>query len=69
MKLDTDDSGGAVMPNGGVLMRSRKRIDANQAWFWTPGWQRAEREASEDIRRGRVHTYKTERGFLRQFAK
>jgi hypothetical protein len=68
MKLDMDDSVGAVMP-GGVLMRSRKRIDANQAWFWTPGWQRAEREASEDIRRGRAQTYKTERGFLRQFAK
>lgn len=29
-------------------------IDPEQEWFWTPGWQRGEKEADEDIRKGRV---------------
>lgn len=29
-------------------------IDRPQAWFWSPEWQAAEREAGEDIEAGRV---------------
>lgn len=39
---------------GTIVMRPKKLIDADQAWFWTDEWQRGEREASEDIVRGRV---------------
>jgi len=39
---------------GTIVMRPKKLIDADQAWFWTDEWQRGEREASEDIGRGRV---------------
>ena len=35
-------------------MRPKKLIDADQAWFWTEEWQKGEREASEDIARGRA---------------
>jgi hypothetical protein len=31
-----------------------ERIDADQAWFWTPEWQAGEREAEEESRTGRV---------------
>jgi AbrB family looped-hinge helix DNA binding protein len=39
---------------GAIVMRPKKVIDADQAWFWTDAWQRGEREASDDIARGRV---------------
>jgi AbrB family looped-hinge helix DNA binding protein len=39
---------------GAIVMRPKKLIDADQAWFWTDAWQRGEREASEDISSGRV---------------
>ncbi len=29
----------------------------NQAWFWTPEWQEAEREATEDIKTDRVREF------------
>lgn len=44
--------------------RPKKLIDADQAWFWTDAWQRGEREASEDIARGRVRRSKDAGTFL-----
>jgi antitoxin MazE len=29
-------------------------IPKDQLWFWTPGWQKKEREADKDIAHGRV---------------
>ena len=40
--------------SGAIVMRPKKLIDADQAWFWSDAWQRSEREASEDIARGRT---------------
>jgi len=40
--------------DGEIVMTPKKLIDADQAWFWTPEWQRSEREADEDIKAGRV---------------
>jgi hypothetical protein len=31
---------------------------ADQRYFWTPEWQRAEREASADIAKGHVKSFK-----------
>ncbi len=31
-----------------------KVIPKDQAWFYTPEWQQKEREADEDIARGRI---------------
>ena len=56
------------MPEG-ILLRPQKPVAATQSWFWTPAWQKAEREASDDIRKGRMRTFKTDEGFLRRFAK
>jgi len=39
------------------FLKSRKllkRIDPEQAYFWTKEWQEGEREADEDIKAGRV---------------
>ena len=41
------------------------KIDPEDAWFWTPEWQKKEREADEDIKNGRVHgPFKTSREFF-----
>jgi AbrB family looped-hinge helix DNA binding protein len=53
----------------GILLRPRKLVAATQAWFWAPAWQTAERQATDDIRRGRTRTYETEKDFLRRFEK
>jgi len=31
----------------------------DQAWFWTSGWQRGEREAEADLAAGRYETFDT----------
>jgi AbrB family looped-hinge helix DNA binding protein len=42
---------------GQVVIEQVQMIDPEQAWFWTERWQKAEREAQEDIEAGRVHRY------------
>ncbi|MEW6487386.1 MAG: AbrB/MazE/SpoVT family DNA-binding domain-containing protein [Thermodesulfobacteriota bacterium] len=38
-----------------IVLTPKKLVDKSQAYFWSPAWQEAEREASEDIGAGRVH--------------
>jgi antitoxin MazE len=40
-----------------IVMRLKKLIDKDQAWFWTKRWQEGEKEADEDIKTGRVHSF------------
>ncbi|HBR21305.1 MAG TPA: AbrB family transcriptional regulator [Nitrospiraceae bacterium] len=37
-----------------LIVKAKKLIDADQAWFWTKEWQEAERAAEEDTKKGRV---------------
>lgn len=48
----------------GIVLRPKKLVDADQAWFWTEAWQRGERRASDDIREGRVSPAKGADHFL-----
>jgi len=41
-----------VIEAGQVTIRGLKSIPADQAWFWTDGWQAGEREASEQLAAG-----------------
>jgi hypothetical protein len=45
------------------------RIDPEQAWFWTRGWQAKEREADADIAAGRGTAYESDEAFLGALAK
>ena len=40
-----------------AVLLPKKIVDKSQAYFWTKEWQVAEREASEDIKAGRVKTF------------
>lgn len=44
---------------GRVQRKPTKLIDSSQAYFWTKEWQEGEREAEEDIRKGRVKVSKS----------
>jgi len=43
--------------DGEIVLKLKKLIDKDQAWFWTKRWQQGEKEAEEDIRAGRVHRF------------
>ena len=43
----------------GVVLKPAKLIDPSQSYFWTKEWQEREREAEEDIRKGRVKRFRS----------
>ncbi|MBI2304564.1 MAG: AbrB/MazE/SpoVT family DNA-binding domain-containing protein [Chloroflexi bacterium] len=47
----------AVVRDGEIVLRVKKLVDKEQAWFWSKRWQEGEREAEEDIRAGRIHRF------------
>jgi len=42
-----------------IVLRPSRLVDADEAFFYTRGWQAAEREAEEDIRQGRTFRFDT----------
>jgi len=40
-----------------AVLLPKKIVDKSQVYFWTKEWQEAEKEASEDIKAGRVKTF------------
>ena len=49
-----------VDDDGDVHVRGLKVVPADQAWFWTPEWQKMEREADESLAAGRIHRFHSE---------
>jgi AbrB family looped-hinge helix DNA binding protein len=43
--------------SGEIVIKVKKLMDKEQAWFWTNRWQQGEKEAEEDIRAGRVYNF------------
>ena len=44
--------------DGLVIIRPKKTVDAEQAWFWSKEWQGAEKEVEADLRAGKVKKFK-----------
>ena len=42
--------------DGGIFLKPMLLINKDQAWFWTEGWQRAEREVDEEKKEGKIKT-------------
>ena len=55
--LEEGDYIAAEVRGDEIVLRPKKLIDASQAWFWSRGWQEAEREAEADIQAGRVREF------------
>jgi len=43
--------------NGEIVLKVKRLVDKEQAWFWSERWQQGEREAEDDIRAVRVHNF------------
>lgn len=44
----------ARVQDDALILVPSKLVPRDQAWFWSPEWQRGEREADEDIVDGRL---------------
>jgi AbrB family looped-hinge helix DNA binding protein len=57
LKIEEGDLLDVNVRDGEIVLRPKKLIDKDQAWFWTRRWQEGERQADEDIKAGRVHSF------------
>lgn len=55
LQLETGDFLTAKVKNSEIILQPKKLIPKEQEWFWTKEWQKKEREANEDIKKGRVY--------------
>jgi AbrB family looped-hinge helix DNA binding protein len=55
LSLEVGDILEAEVKGSAIFISPKKLIPKDQAWFWTKEWQEREREAEEDIRKGRVY--------------
>ncbi len=58
-RLGTGDFVQVEETKDGVMLKPAKLVDPSQTYFWTKEWQAGEREAEEDIRKGRVKAFKS----------
>jgi hypothetical protein len=50
--------------NGRIVLTPALSIPADQAWFWTPGWQARVAEAEADLAQGNSTVYRSDEEFL-----
>ena len=55
--LEEGDLMDVQVRNGEIVLKVKKLIDKEQAWFWSTRWQQGEKEAEDDIRNGRVQSF------------
>lgn len=53
-----------VADDGTVEMRAKVLVAAEDAWFWSPGWQAGEREASAEFAAGEGETFASDEAML-----
>lgn len=55
-----------VVGGAGILLRriALRQLDPEQWWFWTPEWQRGEREADAELSAGEGTIYRSTEEFL-----
>ena len=59
LNIEEGDFLDAVVKDGAIVLRVKKLVEKEQAWFWTEEWQKGERKADEDIKAGRVKRFKS----------
>ncbi|MBI2860399.1 MAG: AbrB/MazE/SpoVT family DNA-binding domain-containing protein [Chloroflexi bacterium] len=72
LNIEEGDFLNVTVNDGEIVLRVKKLVDKEQAWFWSRRWQEGEREAEEDIRTGRIHSFGSDKeavSFLHQRAK
>jgi AbrB family looped-hinge helix DNA binding protein len=59
LKLRAGDHFELRIEDGRIELIPLAMIPRDQLWFWTPEWQAGERAADEDIRSGRVKSFRS----------
>jgi AbrB family looped-hinge helix DNA binding protein len=59
LNLEEGDILVAEVQDGKLVLQPKVLVDKSQAWFWSPAWQAAEREADEDLTAGRYDEFAT----------
>lgn len=59
LSINEGDLVEVVVQDDKAVLLPKKLIDSSQAYFWTKEWQESEKEASEDIKAGRVKAFDT----------
>lgn len=57
LRIEEGDYIEVSIANDSVVLTPKRLVDKSQAYFWTPEWQAAEREADEDIVAGRIYKF------------
>lgn len=57
LDLREDDQLEVTVEDGKIIMQPVITIAKDQKWFWSPEWQKAEREADDDISKDNVKTF------------
>ncbi len=57
LRVEEGDYMAVRVTEDSIILTPKTLIDKSQAYFWTPEWQAAEREASADIAEGRVQEF------------
>jgi len=72
LNIEEGDLLDVAVRDGEIVLRAKKLIDKDQAWFWTRRWQEGEREAQADIDAGRLYHFENAKeaiAFLNQEAR
>ncbi len=55
--------------DGTIVLIPHITVPASQAYFWTPRWQKGEKQASHDIKEGRLTRFRSGKALLNELAK
>lgn len=55
--IDVGDYVEVSITEDGLVLKAKQVIDKSQVYFWSDGWQAAEREAEADLAEGRVEHF------------
>ena len=59
LHIETGSQLTSVIKDGKLILEPVITIPQSQAWFWTPEWQKKIAASMEDVRKGRVRTFKS----------
>ncbi len=54
---------------GGLFMTPVETIDRDQTWFWTPQWQKGEKKVDQELKKGKVKTFKNAEELIKELKK
>jgi AbrB family looped-hinge helix DNA binding protein len=57
LKVEEGDYMEVRVTEDSIVLTPKLLLDKSQAYFWTPEWQAAEREASADVAAGRTEEF------------